>query len=226
VGGEVRTAPGVDVRPQVEPAEARLPAAGRPGIDERRADTRHVASEPDARAPVPIASRIPGQADARAPLRVPDDGRATLIFRAVEIEAGAEVEREAAAVAPRVVEVRRVRADVVADALLEDRQPVDERGVVVPELRVNRRAVDDRRRRGDVVLAAGLPVVVLPPLLEVVEAGDEIVRAQFLRGQEVARFSEPVPVVAMLEPSPAAYRAEGGGFDTRFAVTTGLWAFQ
>src|SRR5712691_11199156 len=95
----------------------------------------------------------------------------------------------------------------------------DERGVVVPEHRVNRRAVDDRRRRGDVVLAAGLPVVVLPPLLEVVEAGDEIVRAQSLRGQEVARFSEPVPVVAMLEPSPAAYRAEGGRVEHRIGGT-------
>src|SRR5207247_6761629 len=123
-----------------------LPAAGRPGVHERRADAGHVTGETGARAPLPIASRIPGQADARAPLRIPDDGRATLIFRAVEIEAGAEVEREAAAVAPRGVEVRRGRADVVADAVLEARQPVDGRGVVGPEHRVTRLAVERRRR--------------------------------------------------------------------------------
>ena len=75
-------------------------------------------------------------------------------------------------VPPRVVHVRRIGFDVVADASLKDRQPVDEGGGVVLENGVDSRALNDRGRGGNVVLAAGLPVVVLPPFLEVVEPDD------------------------------------------------------
>src|SRR5439155_21413290 len=111
--------------------------------------------------PSPVALQIPSHAKARTPLRVSDNLRAALILRAVEVHAGTEVERQPRAVAPGIVDVRRVGADIVADALLEDRRPVDEGRVVVLENRIDRRAVDDRGRRRHVVLACRLAVGVL-----------------------------------------------------------------
>src|SRR5439155_16329183 len=136
---------------------------------QRGTDAGDVACETKVCNPSSVALKIPSDTEARAPLRIPHHGRAALVPRAIEIEPTAEVERQAAVVPPRVVDVRRIGFDVVADASLKDRQPVDEGGGVVLENGVDSRALNDRGRGGNVVLAAGLPVVVLPPFLEVVE---------------------------------------------------------
>src|SRR5436309_15099119 len=45
IGGQIGSTPGVDRRALIEPTEARLPAAGRPCVHERRADARDGSSE-------------------------------------------------------------------------------------------------------------------------------------------------------------------------------------
>ena len=79
------------------------------------------------------AGRIPDDAEARAPGAVLGDDVARLIGAVVLVEAEADVGRQAIADAPGVVDEPRVRAEVRALALLEDRVPLNRRGAVAEE---------------------------------------------------------------------------------------------
>src|SRR5204862_3181637 len=83
---QIWTGPGIDVRPLIEPAEARLTSAGGTSVHQGRADAGYVAREPDVRGPAAVAGEIPCDSQPRTPLRVPYDRGAALILRAIEVE--------------------------------------------------------------------------------------------------------------------------------------------
>ena len=208
---------GIDVRALIEIAERRRAAARRSGIDERRVDRRDVAREADVRQPGAVAADIPGRAEARAERGVPDHFDTRLILRSIAVVAHAEVDGGAAVDPPRVVQERRVRAQVVADAGADEREPFDERRVAAAQHRIDRITLDDRRRRLDAEARARLIVVVLPRFLVGVDAGDDVVGAGARRGQEVVHLGEIVPVVAILDAA-AADRAERRRIEARLAA--------
>src|SRR2546425_8798061 len=98
IGGQIGSTPGVDWRALIEPTEARLSAACRPCVHQRRADTGDVSRETEIRHPSSVTLQIPRDTEARTPLRVFDNLRAALILGAVEIHSRTNVERQSRAV--------------------------------------------------------------------------------------------------------------------------------
>src|SRR2546425_10876816 len=85
VGRQVWAASRVDGRTLIEPTEARLAASSRSCVHQRGTNAGDVAGETKVRNPFSLALEIPGDAEARAPLRIPHDCRAALVLGAIEI---------------------------------------------------------------------------------------------------------------------------------------------
>ena len=116
----------------------------------------------------------------------------------------AQIHAQARRRPPRVVVEERVLAEVRALTAHEDRVVLDRRRVIAEEDRIDARALYDRRRAEDAVIAAGLVVVDEPLVVERVVPEHHVVRPGALGGQEVRALHEEIVVVALLSVAGAA----------------------
>ena len=188
---------GIDGRALVQPDVDRGVAGGG---RRRRHVARHrhdIAGIARVERPSSFARGVPDDSHPRAQEALVRDDSAAAILRAVLVPSHAEIEADAVADTPAVVEKQRVHPEVRAEArLLHGRVP-DLRGIR-HELRKHRRAVGAPDRTGalnPVVAAAGVGVL-QNLVVEAVVAEDEVVRARRARRQEVGTLGDEVVVVA------------------------------
>src|SRR6185436_19833690 len=193
------------IRARVIPVVGGVAARGGGVVGRSLVDLRDVAAIGGAEAVLAVAAQVVACRQARAESAVVDGLVPGLIGAERLVIANSHVEAPVVVQLPLVVEEPRARGEVGSSRQRGNGIPLDLAGVWIHAeedilYEIDEVAVDAK-------IAAGLEVVLVALLMELLEASDEAVVAGRPSAEEIGRLSQPALVVPLLGPARSA--AEG-----------------